>query len=258
MSLDVSKLSVSYGTTLVLREASFSLPGRSVTALIGPNGTGKSTLLKSIAGLIAAGGTVALNGRQLEPDQRGRSIAYMPQDIGPSSSLTILEVVLLGRLRSLGLHVPRELRRLAETTLAQFGLETFQTRTLDAVSGGQRQLVYLAQALFRQPDMLLLDEPTASLDLKHQLIVLEAVRKHCSQNGVTAIMAMHDLTLAARFADRIICLHDGRIAAHGTPTEVLTEERIRIVYGVEADITVDANGFPHVTPIRAAEAELRF
>lgn len=146
------------GTILIIALGILVPDGWRLTALLGPNGTGKSTFLKGIAGLIPARGSVSVNARQLTPQQRGRSIAYMPQDIGPSSSLTIMAVVLLGRLRSLGLHVPRDLQRLAETAIAQFGLESLETRTLDAVSGGQRQMVYPAQTLFRQPDVLLPDQ----------------------------------------------------------------------------------------------------
>ncbi len=252
MSLEVEKLSVALGGTSIVENAGLKLSAGQLSALIGPNGAGKSTLLKAMAGLLPSKGSVALAGQALTTAQRQDVIAYMPQDIGPTSSLTVLEVVLLGRLRSLGLSVPGDLVEAAEQVLAQFGLAALQGRTLDEISGGQRQLVYLAQSLFRQPRVLLLDEPTAALDLRHQLLVLEAVRHHCEEHGTVAVAAMHDLTLAAQFADHMICLSEGTITAEGEAAEVLTAARLRQIYGVEARITYDTGGRPQVTPLRAS------
>lgn len=252
MTLHVKDLEVSLGDTSIVKHASLSCAAGQFAMLIGPNGAGKSTLLKALSGLLPSNGQVILKDATLEKTQRQQLIAYMPQDIGPTSSLTVLEVVLLGRLRSLGLSVPGAMADAALAALAQFGIGALQGRTLDAVSGGQRQLVYLAQALFRQPDVLLLDEPTAALDLRHQLVVLEAVRQHCETHGTIAIAAMHDLTLAAQFADQMICLSQGRIEAKGLPESVLTADRLQRVYGVEAAITYGERGRPNITPLRAS------
>lgn len=252
MILDVKGLRVALNGTEIVKSAALILPAGCFGMLIGPNGAGKSTLLKAIAGLLPSEGSVTLADTSLSTRGRQDSIAYMPQDIGPTSSLTVLEVVLLGRLRSLGLSVPGDLAGAAEQILADFGLGALQGRTLDAISGGQRQLVYLAQALFRQPQVLLLDEPTAALDLRHQLVVLEAIRRHCAEHGTIAIAAMHDLTLAAQFADHMICLSEGSIVSEGEAAEVLTSARLRAIYGVEARISYDAGGRPQVTPLRAS------
>ncbi len=251
MTVGIQDLAVSYGGTPIVEAKSLTLEPGGITALIGPNGVGKSTLLKAIAGLIPAEGRIDMDGQTLSPSDRHDAIAYMPQDIGPTSSLTILEVVVLGRLRSLGLSVPSQLCDEALDTLGGFGLADLQGRTLDQVSGGQRQLVYLAQALFRKPKVLLLDEPTAALDLRHQLIVLEAVRRHATANGTIAVVAMHDLTMASQFCSRMICLHRGRIDADGTPGSVLTAERLRRVYQVEAAILPSGDGGLTVTPRKA-------
>lgn len=252
MTLHVKDLEVSLGGASIVKRADFSSAAGQFAMLIGPNGAGKSTLLKALSGLLPSRGHVSLRDRALGMTERQEAIAYMPQDIGPTSSLTVAEVVLLGRLRSLGLSVPGELSDAAQAALARFGLQELQGRTLDAISGGQRQLVFLAQALFRQPDILLLDEPTAALDLRHQLVVLEAVRKHCADHGTIAIAAMHDLTLAAQFADQMICLSRGRIEAKGLPKDVLTPDRLQRVYGVEAEVSYSAQGRPNVMPLRAS------
>ncbi len=252
MTLKVNDLEVSLSGASIVKGASLSCGAGQFAMLIGPNGAGKSTLLKAISGLLPSRGQVSLKDALLDKPARQQVIAYMPQDIGATSSLTVLEVILLGRLRSLGLSVPGELAEDAQAALGQFGLAHLQGRTLDAVSGGQRQLIYLAQALFRQPDVLLLDEPTAALDLRHQLVVLEAVRKHCADHGTIAIAAMHDLTLAAQFADQMICLSQGRIEAKGPPENVLTSDRLQRVYGVEAEISYSAQGRPNVMPLRAS------
>ena len=251
MTVDTQGLTVRFGGRAVLNDVSVSFRGGEVVALIGPNGAGKSTLLRAIAGLQAAAGSILIAGRSIDTAEMLDSVAYMPQDTSATSSLTVLEVVLLGQLRSLGLRVPRTLVEDADALLARFGMRDLAGRTLDALSGGQRQLVYLAQALFRRPEILLLDEPTAALDLRHQLVVLETVRRTAKDEGIAVAVAMHDLSLAAQFADRFICLSDGGVDAAGPAESVLTEDRLRRVYSVHAEITRSANGQTIVTPIRA-------
>jgi iron complex transport system ATP-binding protein len=255
--LDVRNLGVRYGAAQILEGVGFSLPAGSLTAVVGPNGTGKSSLLKAMAGLVPAHGEVRLDDRfALTAGQRQKAIAYMPQDTGSASSLTVLEVMLLGRVQSLGMFVPTPLNEAAADMLDRFGLAPLQTRTLNAISGGQRQMVYLAQTLFRNPDVLLLDEPTAALDLRHQLVVLEHVLAHCHANGTIAVAAMHDLSLAARFADRMIVLADGGVVADGPPHDVLTAALLRRVYGVDAEIMESTGGVLHVTPLRSASPDM--
>ncbi len=226
------------------------LPSGSVTALIGPNGTGKSTLLRAIAGLHAHAGSVTIGACTVDRVERRAAIAYMPQDNTATSSLTAIEVVLLGRLRSLGLRVPGTLVEEAEAMLARFGVATLAGRTLDAISGGQRQLVFLAQALFRQPRVLLLDEPTASLDLRHQLLVLEAVSEAAKKDRIVVAVAMHDLSLAAQFADSFILLSGGRVEATGSARDVLVPDRLARVFGVQTEVVVGGDGKPRVVPLR--------
>ncbi|UUX48568.1 ABC transporter ATP-binding protein [Nisaea acidiphila] len=242
--LTVDNLSVAYGRNTVLQDVTFHLPSGSPGALIGPNGTGKSSLLRAIAGLQRHGGTIALAG---DAAPAGR-IAYMPQDTAAASSLTALEVTLLGRLGKLGLRVARSDIEASRDVLHLFGLTDKQDVAISALSGGQRQMVYLAQALVRSPDVLLLDEPTAALDLRHQLLVLDTVADLCRERNIVVLAAMHDLTLAGRFAERMIGLGDGRIVAEGTPEHVMTPDSLADLYRVTAEVSRTSSGRLAIVP----------
>ena len=227
VGVEVHGLSISYDARPVLSDVSLTLAAGAVTALVGPNGAGKSTLLRAISGLQTAEGAVTINGRNVDPAARLGEVAYMPQDTSAASSLTVLEVVLLGRLR-----------------------------TLDAISGGQWQLVYLAQALFRRPKVLLLDEPTAALDLRHQLVVLHVVREAARQDGIVVAIAMHDLSLAARFAHSFVVLSRGGVEATGAGADVLTKDRLARVYGIEAEVISGEDGVPWIAVLRAIGSDI--
>ncbi len=251
MSFSVQKLEVRRAKQTVLQDVNFTLLPGQITGLIGPNGVGKSSLLKSMAGIMNSSGSVTYKDRELSQADRRRVVSYMPQDSSAGSSLTLTEVVLLGRLNTLGMRVSPDLISSVHRALQDFGLEHLAGRTLDAVSGGQRQLCYLAQALFREPQVLMLDEPTAALDLRHQLIVFETLRKLARSRQIAVIVAMHDLSLAAQFCDRIACLNKRKLDAYGPPQEVLTAERLGRVYGIETEVT---NVGPEHLQIRAVRA----
>jgi iron complex transport system ATP-binding protein len=250
VSLRIENLAVSHGAHSVIRGVSDLWPNGQVTALIGCNGAGKSTFLQALAGLLPAQGHLVLDDVRLSPNQRRRQIAYMPQYTSAHSSLTVLEVVLLGRLGRLGLRLPADLVEDAQQMLAAFNLSALQARQLDEISGGQRQLVFLAQALFRKPRVLLLDEPTAALDLRHQLIVLEKLRQVAAQEGTVIGVAMHDLNLAAQYADRMIGLWGGHKVSAGAPGTVLTPDTLRKMYAIEAEVSVLQGGRLSVFPLR--------
>ena len=253
MSLQIENLFVAYDKTLVISAFGDQWPKGQITALIGCNGAGKSTLLRALAGLGPMQGNLSIAGHPLTPEDQRQQVAYMPQDTSAQSSLTVLEVVLLGRLGSLGLRLPPGIAQEAMEALDTFGLTSLHARQLDEISGGQRQLVFLTQALFRQPRVLLLDEPTAALDLRHQLLVLDRLHRVSRQSGTIIGMAMHDLNLAAQYADRIVGLHNGDRIASGLAREVLTPDNLRIMYGIDAKVTLDAKNRPQVLPIRAVE-----
>jgi iron complex transport system ATP-binding protein len=211
-----------------------------VTALVGPNGAGKSTLLRCIAGLQRHSGHVAVSGRAVSVT--GGSILYLPQEPPPASTLTVFETVLLAHQRGNGFRVRRSATHRVAEVLTRMGLGELADRKLTQLSGGQRQLAGLAQAVVRGPEVLLLDEPTSNLDLHNQLAMLELIRQYAIEQPAAVIVTIHDLAHAARFADRVIVLHDGTVHASGTADEVITEEMLREVYRVDATVHRTSGG----------------
>ncbi len=215
-----------------------------LVGVIGPNGAGKSTLLRALAGVIeSTDGQRYLDGRtfrEIPPRERARAIALVPQVAPIAHGFTCLELVLMGRYPHMGRfqiegatdeNIARQTMRLTDT-------EQFAERTLETLSGGERQRVFIARALAQQPCVLLLDEPTANLDILHQLRVLGFIRQWAS-DGATAIAAVHDLNMAARHCDFLVLLSEGRVIAEGTPEDVLTAENVRHAYGVESVVYRD-------------------
>jgi len=240
--LIVSGLSAGYGARQVLQSLD-APPIRSgqVTAFVGPNGAGKSTLLRVLAGLLPGRGSVRLGDRellQLAAADRAADVSFMPQGLPQRVALTVLEAV-IAALRA-GPSGGRsdddeEAVRRAIRVLDQVGIADLSHEPLDHLSGGQRQLASLAQAIARDPRLLLLDEPTSALDLRHQVVVMDLVR-HMALAGRIVIVVAHDLSLAARWADQIVVLHHGRTYAAGPPGEALTPAVLAEVYGVDARV----------------------
>ena len=246
MGVDLNGLSFGIDGSMILRDISASMHTGSVTGLLGPNGAGKSTLLHLIAGIEeAAEGTVVLDGvtvGSLPRREAARRIALLEQNASPSVELTVLEVVLLGRIphrsRLLGSFGGEDDRAAALDALASVGAASLADRSWQTLSGGQQQRVQIARAMAQQPGLLLLDEPTNHLDVNAQLSLLAQVRNL----RLTAIMALHDLNLAAAYCDHILLLDAGRLVAAGTPAEVLTPEIIGAVYGVDCFILEHPRG----------------
>ena len=222
--------------------------GRSLQDLVGSNGSGKSSLLKAVAGLLRSEGEIRL------PEQSGggRVIGYMPQDTTSNAALTVLEVVLLGRYQQLGLRLAEADMQAAIDALGSLGMQSLASRYLGELSGGQRQRVFLAQVLANKPRVLLLDEPISALDIHHQLHVLETIKRLTIAQDLVTIVVLHDLTAAARHADRLAIMADGRLAGEGSPIEVLTENLIRKVFQVDAAIQAGPDGKLAVTALRCA------
>lgn len=239
--LKVTGLSSGYRGRAVLHDLALPdmRPGE-VLSLLGPNAAGKSTLLRALAGLHPAQGSVALDGRELNGlslAERARSITYMPQTLPQGVALTVLET-LVGALRASpveGVAVEDDAAH-ALSVLERLGMHGLAMQRLDQLSGGQRQLASLAQAVVRGPRVLLLDEPTSALDLRHQLRVLRLVGELARERGMIVIMVLHDLPAAARASDRVVVLSNGAVAAAGAPDEAITPAILAQVYQVSARV----------------------
>lgn len=247
--LRVESLSTGYRARPVFQ--AFRLPHLSageVHALIGPNAAGKSTLLRALAGLLPATGAVSLGAHELlgmELAERARHVTYMPQSLPQGIALTVLETVIGALLASRVQAVPvagNEAVERAAATLQRIGIAHLALESLDRLSGGQRQLVSLAQALVREPRLLLLDEPISALDLQYQLRVMQLVRQLAREQRVTVLIVLHDLQVAAQWSDRVIVLSQGALAAFGTPAEAITPEMLAQVYNVRARVERDSTG----------------
>ncbi|KQB53546.1 iron ABC transporter [Pseudomonas endophytica] len=235
--LVVSHAQVTYGRRAVIHDASLpELQPGTLTALIGPNGAGKSTLLRGLAGLERLTGSVSLQGLQLTAmsvPERARLITYMPQHLPPGLGLSVIESVMAAlRVGGSGGDYLEQ----AYAALQRIGIEHLADRMLNALSGGQRQLVSLAQLIARRPNVMLLDEPTSALDLRYQLRVMECVRGMVRQHQLIAVIVMHDISLAARYADNIAVLREGQVMGFGAAHEVLTPQLFADVYGVQARV----------------------
>ena len=246
MSIQIQGLGLKYGSRSVLHGISLTATAGRVLGIVGPNGSGKSTLVKAVAGLLTGEGTILFNGSATRP----RHMAYMPQDLQPPMAMTVLEVVLLGRLGQLRLKVSAQDLDAVQQVLQTLDLVALAGRYVSELSGGQRQMVFLAQALVSQPRVLLLDEPTSALDIRHQLEVLEVVRSLTLAQTLCTVMVVHDLNAAARFADEVALLHEGRLLAWGAPAEVLTVDNLARGFGVEAETLRCQDGLEVVIPRR--------
>ena len=242
MTLTAQGIDFAYGERLILQKASFAplRPGQ-LTALIGPNASGKSTLFRCIAGLLKpSAGEVHLCGidlSTLSTRQRLKRVCFMPQFFAANAALTVFDVVMMAQKDLSGWRVtPADMEAVGQA-LNSAGVGHLSEAYISELSGGQSQMVSVAQALIRRSDVYLFDEPTSALDLHHQLSVLSQIKSAVAERGAIGIVALHDLNLAARFADHLILLGQGRVLAEGTPAEVLPQDNIATTYGVQIEIT---------------------
>lgn len=253
--LEVRNLHLAFDDLVLADDMSFQLDAGKTHVIIGPNGTGKSSLLKTLFGDIhPQQGSVfykneVLNRKHLS-DWRQR-FGYMPQDIRLDVGLSVLEVVLLGQLDALSLKLGDSLLEEALHALDKIGLLHLANRDVRTLSGGQCQMILFAQALMRKPEILMLDEPVSALDLHFQQVLLDHLDQQTKQNGWVSIMILHDLNLAAQYADNLLVLKGGKLVAQGAPKDILTPELVHQVYGVHADVLHDSFGVPFVRTQRA-------
>ena len=256
--LEARELTIKYDQRVAVADVSLRLVPAQVTAIIGPNGAGKSTLLRALNGQVRpATGVVLLDGEPIEKLSRrsiGRRIAVVAQEAELRFPVTVLEFVLGGRFAwasnaGWGWETERDLR-IAEEVLTETELSELSSRLMNELSGGERQRAVLARALATEAAFLLLDEPTANLDLSHQAALLTLVRNRCDQRESAALVITHDINLAAQFADHIILMKRGKVVEAGPPRAVLTPELLREVFDVT--VLVDAHpvtNAPRVTPV---------
>ncbi|WP_166245400.1 ABC transporter ATP-binding protein [Paenibacillus turpanensis] len=253
MELAVRDLCFGYGDKETIRGISLTLGEGQCVSIVGPNGAGKTTLLKCLGAIVPTKrGVIALDGKPLmeyAAKERARRIAYVPQQGAGSFPMTVMDTVMLGRKPYVSWSIGERDLLIVERILQDLNLTAMSSRFVDELSGGERQKVWIARALAQQPDILLLDEPIAALDIRHQLEVLEKTRELASRDGTLIVMILHDLELAARFSDRLILMNRGEVVMKGQPSEVLTHDRIREVYGVEVVLENGPLGLK-VTPVR--------
>jgi iron complex transport system ATP-binding protein len=248
------------GTTdPVLNRVSLTVERATIVGVLGPNGSGKTTLLRVLAGMLRAStGSVVLDGVDIASISRrdlARRVAVVPQETHTTFDFTVLDIVLMGRYPHLGalqLEGPDDLR-VARESLAATGTVSFEQRRFNTLSGGEKQRVVIASALAQSADLLLLDEPTASLDLAYQLEIAGLLKRLNRERRTTMIISTHDLNLAAALCDRVVLLTRGRVVADGPIEQCLTIDNVRAVYGVDADIRFHARA-GHFTVVPLARS----
>ena len=255
-------ISVSYGKKQVLRDLTLEVPRGEFVVLIGPNGCGKSSLLKTVSGaVIPQTGRILLEGRELasyKPRLRARRIAYLPQECPPLCDLDVETLVSYGRYPHMvpGRGLTAADRAVIDRVISRTGLEDLRFHSVTSLSGGEVQRARIAMNLAQEPTVLILDEPTTHLDIGYQLEILELLRRLNRTMGLTVLTVLHDINLAARYADRIYAIQNGTIGAAGSPEEVITAQNMRKLFGIRAEILRDEQHHcPYLRPLSRVHKE---
>ncbi len=248
--LQIEKLSFSYRRDRrILDNISLSIPEGTVLGILGPNGTGKTTFIKCINGILTPEeGRICLNGKELQGMKReelARIMAYVPQYTGSLFPMNVIDTVMMGRIPHVGQRFTLNDKEIVFSILRQMDLERFAFQNIQEMSGGERQCVFVARAMAQQPKIIILDEPTSSLDLHNQLFILHTVTELARQHGITVIMTIHDLNLASLFCTKILMLKQAKIFAYGDAAETLTEENINEMYQVRTRVSME-DGYKYI------------
>ncbi|MDW7650659.1 MAG: ABC transporter ATP-binding protein [Bacillota bacterium] len=243
--LSTEKLAISYGEADIVTGLNLEIPEGKITTIIGPNGCGKSTILKTMSRILnARTGAVYLDGKEIHKTptrEIARKMAILPQTPEAPSGLTVSELVSYGRFphqRGFG-RLTDEDKRIVRWAIDVTGMTLYSDRPINALSGGQRQRVWIAMALAQETELLLLDEPTTYLDLAHQLEVLKLLERLNQEEERTIVMVLHDLNHAARFAHHMVAINNGKVMMEGSPDKVMTPEVLRDVFNIDAEIVLD-------------------
>ncbi|MCI7814753.1 MAG: ABC transporter ATP-binding protein [Lachnospiraceae bacterium] len=240
MELKMEGIKAGYGDKMVVSDITFSAQAGKVTGIVGPNGVGKSTLLKCIAGLKKIQeGKILMDGQDLsamERTERAKIQAYVPQKSEVSFPMTVEEFVLLGRKPYIQWSLKADDYKIVEENLHYLGIVPLREKYLDEISGGEYQKVMLARALVQEPQILLLDEPTSALDIRHQIEVMKILRKIASEKRCVVLLVMHDLSLIARFTDQALFMKNGKKEVFGDTAEVMSEQIVECVFGIRVKI----------------------
>ena len=259
VNITIKGLKFGYNGSRILDDLNLEIEDSEVLGLVGPNGSGKTTLIKCIDRILKPKGSIVLDGREIEQmklQEIARKIGYVPQSTSTPLSTTVFDTVLMGRRPHIGWQVSDfDLEKVADT-LELLHLGDLAMKDFSQLSGGQKQKVLLARALCQEPGVLLLDEPTSSLDMKHQLEVMEMITTFVKSKKISAVMALHDLNLAAMFVDKLAILKGGKIYAAGSPADLLNAKNIREVYGVEALVMKNLDR-PYIVPMRSINVEIK-
>lgn len=250
MSLTVDHVSFWYHPDrAVLSDVTFELSPSEALFILGPNGTGKTTLLKCINHILAPKrGRVLIDGEDVagfSPSRRAKKIGYVPQYNHNVFGMSVIDTIMMGRIAFAGRRIGGRDKDVVFEIIERMELQKFAFKDINEMSGGERQRVFIARALAQEPEIIILDEPTGSLDMKNQIFTLQLITHLAHTKNIGVIMTIHDMNLTSLFADQIIMLKDSEIFASGTPGEVLTREKIQAVYSVETAVTVE-DGYTHI------------